>query len=56
MILNAAVFGIPWTLTEDGFETAFQVNYLSQYYLLMRLEKMLAPNARVVFTSSESHR
>ncbi|CAH2066926.1 unnamed protein product, partial [Iphiclides podalirius] len=56
VILNAAVFGLPWTLTEDGLETAFQVNYLSQYYLLMRIEKILAPNARVVFTSSESHR
>ncbi|XP_014370060.2 WW domain-containing oxidoreductase [Papilio machaon] len=56
VILNAAVFGIPWTLTEDGLETAFQVNYLSQYYLLMNIEKILAPNARVVFTSSESHR
>ncbi|XP_068620831.1 WW domain-containing oxidoreductase-like [Battus philenor] len=56
VILNAAVFGIPWTLTEDGMETAFQVNYLSQYYLLMNIESILASDARVVFTSSESHR
>ncbi|CAK1603032.1 unnamed protein product [Parnassius mnemosyne] len=56
VILNAAVFGIPWTLTEDCLETTFQVNYLSQYYLLMSIEKILAPDARVVFTSSESHR
>ncbi|XP_053600068.1 WW domain-containing oxidoreductase-like [Plodia interpunctella] len=56
VFLNAAVFGLPWTLTEDGFETTFQINYLSQYYLLMNIEKILAPDARVVFVSSESHR
>ncbi|XP_028162840.1 WW domain-containing oxidoreductase-like isoform X2 [Ostrinia furnacalis] len=56
VILNAGVFGLPWTLTDDGLETTFQVNYLSQYYLLMNIEKILAPNARVVFVSSESHR
>ncbi|CAG4944479.1 unnamed protein product [Colias eurytheme] len=56
VILNAATFGLPWTLTEDGLETTFQVNYLSQYFLLLSLEEILAPNARVVFTSSESHR
>ncbi|OWR41998.1 WW domain-containing oxidoreductase [Danaus plexippus plexippus] len=56
VILNAATFGIPWTVTKDGLETTFQVNFLSQYYLLLCLGKMLAPDARVVFTSSESHR
>lgn len=56
MILNAAVFGLPWTLTEDLLETTFQVNYLSQLYLLSEIEKVLAPDARVVFVSSESHR
>lgn len=56
MLLNAAVFGLPWTLTEDGLETTFQVNYLSQYYLLMNIEKILAPDVRVVFVSSDSHR
>ncbi|KAF9809516.1 hypothetical protein SFRURICE_020813 [Spodoptera frugiperda] len=56
LILNAAVFGLPWTLTEDALETTFQVNYLSQYVLLMNIEKILAPDARVVIVSSESHR
>ncbi|CAD0196092.1 unnamed protein product [Chrysodeixis includens] len=56
VILNAAVFGLPWTLTEDHLETTFQVNYLSQYLLLMNIEKILAPDARVVIMSSESHR
>ncbi|XP_063376340.1 WW domain-containing oxidoreductase-like [Cydia fagiglandana] len=56
VILNAGVFGIPRTLTEDGLETIFQVNYLSQIYMLMNIEKLLAPNARIVFLTSESHR
>ncbi|KAM3964825.1 WW domain-containing oxidoreductase [Aphomia sociella] len=56
VILNAGVFGLPWTLTEDGLETTFQVNYLSQIYLLMNIEKLLTADARVVFVSSESHR
>ncbi|XP_026757082.2 WW domain-containing oxidoreductase-like [Galleria mellonella] len=56
VILNAGVFGLPWTLTEDGLETTFQVNYLSQIYLLMNIEKLLTPDARVIFVSSESHR
>lgn len=56
VILNAAVFGLPWTLTEDSLETTFQVNYLSHAYLLMNIEKILALDARVVFVSSDSHR
>ncbi|KAI8427993.1 hypothetical protein MSG28_002297 [Choristoneura fumiferana] len=56
VILNAGVFGIPWSLTEDGIETTFQVNYLGHVYMLMNIEKILAPDARVVFLSSESHR
>ncbi|XP_052746664.1 WW domain-containing oxidoreductase-like [Bicyclus anynana] len=56
VILNAATFGIPWSLTEDTLETTFQVNCLSQYYLLLLLSTTLAPDARVVFTSAESHR
>ncbi|XP_063358487.1 WW domain-containing oxidoreductase-like [Cydia amplana] len=56
VILNAGVFGIPRTITEDGLETIFQVNYLSQIYMLMNIEKLLSPNARIVFLTSESHR
>ncbi|XP_059060515.1 WW domain-containing oxidoreductase-like [Achroia grisella] len=56
VLLNAGVFGLPWTLTEDGLETTFQVNYLSQIYLLMNIEKLLTSDARVVFVTSESHR
>ncbi|XP_012549929.2 WW domain-containing oxidoreductase isoform X1 [Bombyx mori] len=56
VILNAGIFGLPWTETVDKLEITFQVNYLSQYYLLMNIEDILADNARVVIISSESHR
>ncbi|XP_034945686.1 WW domain-containing oxidoreductase isoform X2 [Chelonus insularis] len=58
LILNAGVFGLPYTLTEDGYETIFQVNYLSHYYLTLLLEHPLrsCSNSRIVIVSSESHR
>lgn len=58
LILNAGVFALPYSLTEDGLETTFQVNHLSQFYLTLLLEDLLAKASpsRVVFVSSESHR
>ncbi|RZF33778.1 hypothetical protein LSTR_LSTR014947 [Laodelphax striatellus] len=58
LILNAGVFGIPYSQTADGLETVFQVNHLSHFYLTLLLEKPLAQSApsRVVVVSSESHR
>lgn len=58
LILNAGVFALPYSLTEDGLETTFQVNHLSQFYLTLLLEDLLAKvsPSRVVFVSSESHR
>ncbi|CAH2991111.1 unnamed protein product [Chilo suppressalis] len=56
VILNAGVFGLPFTLTEDKLETTFQVNHLSHMYLALLLEPLLKRGSRVVFVSSESHR
>ncbi|XP_060813125.1 WW domain-containing oxidoreductase-like [Bombus pascuorum] len=58
LILNAGVFGIPYEITKDGFETTFQVNHLSQFYFTLLLEEPLQScyNSRVVIVSSESHR
>ncbi|KAL4713346.1 hypothetical protein ACJJTC_006814 [Scirpophaga incertulas] len=56
VILNAGVFGIPYMLTEDNYETTFQVNHLSHMYLALLLEPLLKKGSRVVFVSSESHR
>ncbi|XP_057328632.1 WW domain-containing oxidoreductase isoform X1 [Microplitis mediator] len=58
LVLNAGVFALPYSLTEDGYETTFQVNYLSQYYLTLLLEHHLknTSDSRIVVVASESHR
>lgn len=56
LILNAGVFGIPYTETEDNYEATFQVNHLSHMYFTILLEPLLKRGSRVVFVSSESHR
>lgn len=56
LILNAAVFGLPYTQTEDHLETTFQVCHLAHFYLCNLLESCLDIRSRVVVVSSESHR
>lgn len=58
LILNAGVFGLPYSQTADGYETTFQVNHLSHVYLTFLLEPVLMNSSapRVVVVSSESHR
>uniref|UniRef100_A0A8C3P317 WW domain-containing oxidoreductase n=1 Tax=Cyanoderma ruficeps TaxID=181631 RepID=A0A8C3P317_9PASS len=58
LICNAGMFGAPWSLTEDGLESTFQVNHLGHFYLVQLLEDVLRQSspARVVMVSSESHR
>ncbi|XP_028169074.1 WW domain-containing oxidoreductase isoform X2 [Ostrinia furnacalis] len=56
LILNAGVFGLPYTETEDNYEMTFQVNHLGHMYLALLLEPLLKKDSRVVFVSSESHR
>lgn len=56
LILNAAVFALPYTQTVDGLETIFQVCHLSHFYLCELLEGLLDSRSRVVVVSSESHR
>ncbi|XP_030747140.1 WW domain-containing oxidoreductase [Sitophilus oryzae] len=56
IILNAGVFGLPYTKTLDGFEMTFQVNHLSHFYLTLLLEPLFVQGSRIVIVSSESHR
>lgn len=56
LILNAGVFGLPYSKTADNIETTFQVNHLSHFYLTMLLRPLLGTGSRVVILSSESHR
>nr|CAD7458702.1 unnamed protein product [Timema tahoe] len=56
LILNAGVFGMAFCLTDDNYETLFQVNHLGHFYLTLQLESVLVSGSRVVVVSSESHR
>ncbi|XP_056595588.1 WW domain-containing oxidoreductase [Triplophysa dalaica] len=58
LVCNAAVCTQPWSRTEDGLESTFQICHLGHFYLVQLLQDVLrcsAP-ARVVMVSSESHR
>ena len=57
LMCNAGIMTVPFALTGDGFESQFQINYLSHYYLTMLLVDKLKANpdgARVVNQSSIS--
>lgn len=56
LILNAGVFALPHTLSEDSLETTFQVCHLSHFYITTELSKLLDHESRVIVVSSESHR
>ena len=58
LILNAGIFSMPYTLTDDGYEMTFQTNYLGHFYLVKLLLNNLVQSApaRVIAVSSESHR
>jgi len=59
LVCNAGVMGTPFSLTEDGLETQYQVNYLSHHYLTLLLADKLKTSsptpARVINVSSISH-
>lgn len=58
LVCNAAVCTQPWSRTEDGLESTFQICHLGHFYLVQLLQDVLrcsAP-ARVMMVSSESHR
>ena len=63
LILNAATMGVPFQRSEDGYETMFQTNYLSQFYLTLtlmevmkRTQELTLEKPKVIYVSSESHR
>ena len=56
LILNAAVGANPSnSVTAQGYEVTFAVNHLAHYLLLRLLMPALAPDARVVITTSNTH-
>lgn len=58
LVCNAAVCTQPWSLTEDGLESTFQICHLGHFLLVQCLQDVLRRSApaRVVVVSSESHR
>jgi retinol dehydrogenase-12 len=58
LVNNAGLVAGKRALTEDGYETTFQVNHLSPFLLTNLLLDTLkrSPGARVVTTSSDAHR
>jgi NAD(P)-dependent dehydrogenase (short-subunit alcohol dehydrogenase family) len=56
LINNAGALISTRHVTDDGLELTFALNHMSYFILTECLRDKLAPNARVVNTSSEAHR
>ncbi|MBL7005573.1 MAG: SDR family NAD(P)-dependent oxidoreductase [Spirochaetia bacterium] len=58
LIHNAGVFLTKKTITKDGYEQVYQVNFLSSFILTyMLMDKLKTQNqARIIYVNSEGHR
>lgn len=58
LVNNAGIMAVPYSLTEDGFESQMGVNHLGHFALTGRLLGVLlnTPGARVVNVASTAHR
>ena len=55
LVMNAGLTLSRPSMTKDGIERTFQVNYLSHFILYKALEYQLSKNARVLTTGSGTH-
>ena len=57
ILVNNAGLGMPYQLTKDGYETVFQVNYLSHFLLTLLLMEKIKKSvpSRIVNVSSMAH-
>lgn len=55
LINNAAVVGLPYQKTVDGFEYIFGVNYLGHFLLTNLMLGILEPRARIINVSAHAH-
>ncbi|XP_033101972.1 retinol dehydrogenase 14-like isoform X2 [Anneissia japonica] len=57
MILNAGIAGVKKTMTCDGIESHFQVNYLTHFLICLHLIPIIDESKGIVITiASEAHR
>lgn len=57
LMLNAGTYAIPRALSPEGYDTVFETNFLSQYYMVRTLLPLLNQRkAKVVVTGSIAHR
>lgn len=57
LILNSAVYNIPRKTTSDGFDNIFQINFVSQYYIVKQMLPTLRKikDSKVVVIGSIAH-
>ncbi len=55
LVLNAGLQVVSGARSAQGLELSFAVNHLAHFRLIQRLSGRLAPNARVILTSSGTH-
>jgi NAD(P)-dependent dehydrogenase (short-subunit alcohol dehydrogenase family) len=56
LVHNAGIMAVPFSKTEDGFESQIQVNFLSVALLTRLLVPRMGPGSRVVVVSSIAHK
>ena len=52
LFLNAGVFGVPYRLTDDGFENTMATNYIGHFLMThaLAMGQAFSPNARIIGT------
>jgi short-subunit dehydrogenase len=55
LILNAGAYKIPRKICDTGFDNVFQINFVSQYYLIKKLLPQMPNGGRVVVVGSIAH-
>ncbi|EGG23537.1 short-chain dehydrogenase/reductase family protein [Cavenderia fasciculata] len=55
LINNAGIFGTPFAVTEDGYESQVATNHMGPFLLTNLLLPHMSPNGRIVVLASRSH-
>ena len=56
LVLNAAVYSVPRAILDTGFDNVFQINFVSQYFLVKELlPELKKKNGKVIALGSIAH-